>query len=102
MTDMLRWKFAPGLPLGVQVLVPCDEGEWVSHYDHLKALVEERRLVLSKTADLMQVRSVVIEEAREALTDALNRLPIKWTSDELFPAVLIIHRVFDTLAGDKP
>lgn len=47
-------------------------------------------------------RAAALDEARKALTEALNGLPIKWTSDELFPAVLTIHRVFDQLAGDKP
>ena len=41
--------------------------------------------------------AAALDVAREALTEALNGLPIKWTSDELFPAVLTIHRVFDSL-----
>ena len=33
-----RWRFAPGLPLGTQVLVPSEDGEWVSHHDYQIAL----------------------------------------------------------------
>ena len=46
-------------------------------------------------------KNKALDAAREALTEALNALPIKWTSDELFPAVLTIHRVFDSLK-EKP
>lgn len=45
--------------------------------------------------------AAALDAAREALTEALNALPIKWTSDELFPAVLTIHQVFDSLK-EKP
>ena len=45
--------------------------------------------------------AAALDAAREALTEALNALPIRWTSDELFPAVLTIHQVFDSLK-EKP
>ena len=76
-----RWRFAPTLPLGVQVLVPSEDGEWVSHHDHEAEIARVREDERSDRATVEYGAS----RYAAALRDAVEAVPHDigcWVMDE--------------------
>ena len=69
-----RWRFAPSLPLGVQVLVPSEDGEWVSHHDHEAEIARVREdEAQGQSEALLKAQRVFLREGyAAALRDAVD------------------------------